>query len=216
MTFDEERQKMIQDHLKRRGITSKKILDAFISVPRQWFVPEDNQCMSYADMPLPIGKGQTISQPFIIAFMMELAQLKSSDKVLDVGTGSGYSSALISKVVDKVITIERIEELHQRAKECLSKHEFSNVTCVWGDGTQGCEEYAPYDAILVAAATPDIPETLKLQLKVGGRLILPVGDNYFQSLVTVKRASKTEFKEAADEYVRFVPLLEGVEKDLKE
>lgn len=212
MSFDHDRKQMIQDHLKRRGISSKPVLEAFASVPRQWFVPSDSQQLSYADMPLPIGKGQTISQPFIVAFMMELANLKPSDTVLDIGTGSGYSSALLSKIVKKVVTIERIEDLYKKAKEALAKHQFDNVTCILGDGNKGYKKEAPYDAILVAAATPEVPKDLKLQLEIGGKLIVPVGDRYFQSLVTVKRLSKLEFEENSDEYVRFVPLLEGIDK----
>jgi protein-L-isoaspartate(D-aspartate) O-methyltransferase len=202
-SFAAVREQMVKRQLLSRGISDLKVLNAMKEVPRHLFVPKELQNQAYEDHPLPIGEDQTISQPYIVALMTEKALLNDSDVVLEVGTGSGYQAAVLSSLVKQVYTIERIESLTQQVK----KMGLSNVTFKSGDGCLGWEEKGPFDAILVTAAARVIPESLKKQLKVGGRLVIPVGDSFSQDLVRLTKLSDTEFREEFLEPVRFVPLI---------
>ncbi|MEA2750568.1 MAG: hypothetical protein QOI41_4711 [Myxococcales bacterium] len=199
---------MIEAHLLRRGITSPIILDAFRSVPREDFVSPELAELAYADTPLPIGNGQTISQPYIVALTFDALQLNGGERILDVGTGSGYAAAVLGRIAKDVYTIERVEELANSARERLARLGYSNVHVRCGDGTLGWPEHAPFDAIAVAAGGPRVPEALLSQLAIGGRLVMPVGpDTSTQTLVRVTRKSETEFLQDDIADVQFVPLI---------
>jgi protein-L-isoaspartate(D-aspartate) O-methyltransferase len=178
----------IDEQLVARGITDARVLDAMTRVPRDAFVPRESQSAAYADRALPIGCGQTISQPFMVAAMTEALRLTGSERVLDVGTGSGYQAAILSVLAREVITIERLPELAEVARQTLAALERTNVTVLQGDGTLGSPAHAPFDAILVAAGAPSIPDALKAQLaRDGGRLVIPVGSFGQQTLHVVTR-----------------------------
>jgi protein-L-isoaspartate(D-aspartate) O-methyltransferase len=177
-----------------------------LAVPRHLFVPAHLRSEAYADYPLPIGHGQTISQPFIVALMTEALALAGSEKVLEVGTGSGYQTAILAELAGRVITVERIAGLAVDAGELLQR--YSNVTMVTGDGSKGYEKEAPYDGIIVTAAASRIPPALTAQLAEGGRLVLPVGPAFYQSLLKITKVNG-QLKEEQLEAVSFVPLVEG-------
>ncbi|OYW54667.1 MAG: protein-L-isoaspartate O-methyltransferase [Hyphomicrobium sp. 32-62-53] len=202
------REKMVATQLVGRGIRDPGVLDAMRQVQREEFVGPDSEPYAYDDRPLPIGSGQTISQPYIVAFMIEALQLKGGEKVLEIGGGSGYAAAVLARIASAVFTIERIPELAGQARRNLAATAASNVTIRCGDGTQGWPEEAPFDAILVSAGAPDIPAALKSQMKIGGRMVIPVGDEpTSQDLLRVVRTSERDY---ATEYltgVRFVPLI---------
>jgi len=205
------RRSMVQDHIAARGVRSEPVLNAMGTVPRETFLPEHLREFAYADTPLPIGESQTISQPYIVAFMIEALALEGGEKVLEIGAGSGYAAAVLSRVAGEVYTVERIGELAARASEKLSDLGYKNVHVLHADGTQGWPDHAPYDGIVVAAGGPQVPKTLKSQLKVGGRLVIPVGtDPRAQELVRVTRISEDDYKTEDIADVRFVPLV-GVE-----
>jgi len=202
------RELMVQDQLISRGITDPRVLQAMGRVPRELFVPEHLRVEAYEDHPLPIGRGQTISQPYIVALMAEALQLKGRERVLDIGTGSGYAAAVLASIALEVFSIEKIPELASQAEKNLQQAGFSQVRVKTGDGSQGWPEAAPFDGICVAAGAPAVPDSLKEQLSVGGRLVIPVGlEQGLQRLLLVTRRSDQEFdrKEFGD--VRFVPLL---------
>ena len=202
------RQSMVQDHIAARGVRDRLVLEAMGTVPREVFLPGHLREFAYEDTPLPIGGGQTISQPYIVAFMVEALALRGGDKVLEIGAGSGYAAAILSRIAGEVYTVERLGELAAKASEKLADVGYDNVHVLHGDGTQGWPEYAPYDAIIVAAGGPEVPKTLKAQLKVGGRLVIPVGsDPRAQELVRVTRVSETDYKTEDIADVRFVPLV---------
>jgi protein-L-isoaspartate(D-aspartate) O-methyltransferase len=180
-----KRAKMVETQLVRRGITDEGVLQAMRRVPRHEFVPDVMKPSAYADRPLPIGHDVTISQPYIVALMTQSAELTGDETVLEVGTGSGYQAAILSQLCRQVVTIERIAELAEPAKRVLEELGVENVTFVTGDGTLGCPEFAPYDAILVTAAAPMTPAPLYEQLRIGGRLIIPVGSEEMQELECV-------------------------------
>ncbi len=208
MDYRGERDQMIERDLVRRGIVDPRVLDAFRRVPREAFVRPDMVELAYADAPLPIGDGQTISQPYIVALTAEALQLKGHERVLDIGTGSGYAAAIISLLAAEVATIERFGSLADGARERLARLGFDNVRVRCGDGSLGWPEYAPYDAIAVAAAAPEVPDALREQLGVGGRLVIPIGrDVSSQVLMRVTRAGPTTFREESLGGVRFVPLI---------
>ncbi len=208
MTTDDSQIQMVEQQLMRRGITDQRVLDAFRTVPRTAFVPEDLQEFAHEDAPLPIGSGQTISQPYIVAVTLEALQVRETDRVLDIGTGSGYAAALLSQLAKQVFSVERLESLASSARERIEGLGYDNVTILHGDGSLGWPEHAPYDAIAVAAGSPEIPEALFAQLAIGGRLVIPVGsDKSSQTLTRLTRKGPSEFVREQLTAVRFVPLI---------
>lgn len=203
--FVSQRRGLIE-RLQERGIRDLEVLRVFDHVPRHEFLPQAVWHRAYEDAPLPIGYGQTASQPSLQALYMQILQLQSSDKVLEVGTGSGFQTAVLAQLVDRVYSVERLRPLGIRAREVLDRLRVSNVAILIGDGTIGWSRYAPYDAILVAAAAPEIPEPLLAQLAEGGRMLIPVGDRETQRLLLVRRTAEgMQYEEVLD--CTFVPLL---------
>lgn len=202
----EDRDRMVAAQLAARGIASPTVLEAMASIPRHRFVSTDCEHLAYEDRPLPIGLGQTISQPYMVAYMTELLALKPSDRVLEIGTGSGYQTAVLARLCAGVVTMERHPELQGRAKRNLAPLGFENIDFVTGDGTLGWRERAPYDAILVTAGSPRIPRALLEQLAEGGRLVCPVGNRQRQRLKKVTRQGNTLVQEEHTECI-FVPLM---------
>jgi protein-L-isoaspartate(D-aspartate) O-methyltransferase len=207
MSIAEERRQMVEDQLQARGIRDRRVLAAMDTVPRHDFVPEDLKDFAYDDRPLPIGEGQTISQPYIVALMAEAAAIAPEDRVLDVGTGSGYAAAVLSCLAREVYTVERLGALCETAERRFRQIGYGNIFVRCGDGTLGWPEAAPFDAILVAAGSPSLPETLKRQLGIGGRLVVPVGASHAQHLVKLIRESDDAFAEEDLGDVAFVPLV---------
>jgi protein-L-isoaspartate(D-aspartate) O-methyltransferase len=205
--YAQERAVMVSRHLRARGIEDPLLLAAVGAVPREAFVPEHLQEFSYEDSALPIEAGQTISQPYIVARMLELAEIKPGDKVLEVGAGSGYAAAVMSRMANKVFAIERHEELAKLARARLKRLGYANVEIIIADGTKGLPEEAPFQAIIVSAGGPHVPEALKHQLAIGGRLIIPIGEFGYQTLMRVRRTGKDSFKEEDFGAVAFVPLI---------
>lgn len=210
MTPEKARARMVADQLRRRDITDPRVLEAFARVPRDAFVPAELRDHAYDDAPLPIGAGQTISQPYVVAMTVQALGLAGHERVLDIGTGSGYAAAIAGAIAREVETVERIAELATTAAERLAALGFTNVHVHHGDGTLGWPARAPYEAIAVAAGAPRPPPSLLDQLAVGGRLVLPHGEAEQQRLVRIVRRSATHFVEQDLGDVRFVPLL-GVE-----
>ncbi len=208
INFEELRNKMVEEQLIKRGIEDDLVLKAFKKVEREKFVPEKNKKNAYADGAQLISAGQTISQPYIVAVMLEALEIKENDRVLEIGTGSGYAAALLAEIAAEVYTIERIEELAIKAKKLLSDLNYQNIKVELGDGSLGWEEYAPYDSILVSAAAPYVPEKLIEQLADGGKIVIPVGErNKVQQLKQLTKKYNGKVKEENLEYVRFVPLI---------
>ena len=206
--LSDQRAAMVQEQLVARGVRSELVLAAMRRVPREKFVSEDFRDLAYDDSPLPIEAGQTISQPYIVAFMTESLGLQGGEKVLEIGTGSGYAAAVLAEIAAEVYTVERVAKLASHAAITLAGLGYQNVHVLHSDGTRGWPEFAPYDGIVVSAGGPSVPESLKAQLKVGGRMVIPVGSIADgQELIRVTRISESEFqtKEIAD--VRFVPLI---------
>jgi protein-L-isoaspartate(D-aspartate) O-methyltransferase len=202
------RARMVEDQLARRGISDEKVLAAMGAVPREAFVSSDLRAEAYEDCPLPIGEGQTISQPFIVALMIEAAELKPGDRVLEIGAGCGYAAAVMGRIAGQVFGIERHPALGAAARDNLAALGIGNVTIIVGDGTKGLPGEAPFDAIIVSAGGPDIPPALKAQLLIGGRLVIPVGTaERYQTLRKLTRTSETEFPEEDLGPVAFVPLI---------
>lgn len=205
--YARDRALMVARHLKARGIADPLLLAAMGAVPREAFVPDPLQEFSYEDSALPIEAGQTISQPYIVARMIELAEIKPGDTVLEVGAGSGYAAAAMSRMANKVYAIERHEELAKLARARLKRLGFGNVEIVCADGTKGLIEEAPFQAIIVSAGGPRVPEALKQQLAPGGRLVIPVGEHGYQTLMRIRRTGKDSFEEENFGAVAFVPLI---------
>ncbi len=202
----EERMEMVERQIRRRGVTDQDVLDAMERVPRHEFVPTQHRSQAYADHPLPIGYGQTISQPYIVALMTELLDLQSTDRVLEIGTGSGYQAAILGEIVAEVYTVEIIEPLATEAKGRLERLGYKNVYSRHADGYYGWEEHAPYDAIIVTCAPDHIPQPLVQQLADGGRLVIPVGPpGGYQTLWEITREGE-EIKKRNVTGVAFVPL----------
>jgi protein-L-isoaspartate(D-aspartate) O-methyltransferase len=202
------RAQMVERNIAGRGVRDELVLDAMRGVPRELFLPNSLREFAYEDSPLPIAGEQTISQPYIVAFMVEALMLKGGEKVLEIGAGSGYAAAVLSKIAAHVYTVERLGQLAETAAATLAELGYDNVHVLHGDGTRGWPEHAPYDAIVVAAGGPQVPESLKEQLKIGGRLVIPVGaDQRAQELVRVVRISKDEYRSEDIADVRFVPLI---------
>lgn len=204
--YAEQRLQMIEKQLRRRGIQDAAVLAAMLAVPRHEFVPEEYRSHAYDDLPLPIGGGQTISQPYIVAAMTAALHLQPSDRVLEIGTGCGYQAAVLACMAKDVFTIERRPELASSASARLTRLGYATAHVHCGDGTLGLPEFAPFDAILVAAAAPAIPKPLLAQLAEGGRLILPVGDADHQELQLIERHGDA-FPTKMLEGCRFVPLV---------
>jgi protein-L-isoaspartate(D-aspartate) O-methyltransferase len=202
----ELRRAMVQAQIRRRGIADQRVLAAMESVPRHEFVLAQYRSKAYEDEPLPIGGGQTISQPYIVAAMTAALQLEGQETVLEIGTGCGYQAAVLSLLAGKVFTVEWRPELARSAEEHLKRLGFANVQVRTGDGSEGLSEFAPYDAILVAAAAPSLPAPLMDQLNEGGRMIVPVGREEHQRLLLVTKRENTYSTEKRDS-CRFVPLL---------
>jgi len=206
--FSSLRESMVVNQVAARGVRSESVLKAMRKVPRELFLPKELAEFAYKDSPLPIAAGQTISQPYIVAFMIEALALRGGEKVLEIGAGSGYAAAVLGEIAGEVYTIEYIEELAKSAASILAELDYDNVQVLHGDGTLGWEEHAPYDGIIVTAGGPEIPESLKQQLKIGGRMIIPIGEHkHFQELTRVTRVSETRFKSEDLADVRFVPLV---------
>jgi protein-L-isoaspartate(D-aspartate) O-methyltransferase len=203
---EKERLRMVETQIAARGVRDERVLSAMREVPRHFFVPESYQTSAYNDSPLPIGKGQTISQPYIVAVMTEILRLLPTDKVLEIGSGSGYQAAILGKLAHTVVTVERIPEVAEIARANLARVGITNVTVVTGDGTIGYPEGAPFDGILITAATPAVPAPLIEQMAEGGRLVAPVGSRDLQELVRLTRHGEQITRELFGGVV-FVPLL---------
>ena len=204
------RQLMVESQLRTRGISDPRVLDAMLHVPRDQFVPAAYRAQAYEDHPLPIGDSQTISQPYIVAVMLESLQLQPSDKVLEVGTGSGYATALLAELVAEVFSIERHSALAENAREVFTSLGYKNVQVFTGDGSLGLPASAPFDAILVSAAAAGLPPALIAQLSESGRMIIPVGTGDSQQLQFIRMVNGSPVI-TARELVRFVPLVSNDE-----
>ncbi len=204
----EKRDKMVKNQLVRRGIADEQVLAAMREVPREEFVSPEKVDMAYVDGPLPISEGQTISQPYIVALMTEAMELKPEDKALDIGTGSGYAAAILSRIVREVYSVERHETLVRLSEERFNRLGYDNIHIFQGDGTLGWPENAPYDAIVVTAGGPAIPNPLVEQLRVGGRLVIPVGTTPgIQELIRLRKVDVDDVVREKITDVRFVPLI---------
>ncbi len=194
MRFEDQRKAMVKHHLLARGVASEKVIEAFLKVPRELFVPRQIRHLSYNDSPLGIGEGQTISQPYIVALMMDLIDIQSSDKILEIGTGSGYQTALLAEIAKEVYTVERIPVLLSRSRNLLNEMGYENIFYKVGDGTKGWENGIPscheFNKIIVAAAAPDIPESLIDQLAMDGKMVIPTGNRAFQNLIVINKTSE--------------------------
>lgn len=211
--LEKKRAIMVEQQLKARDIKDPKVLSALGSIPRERFIPDDLKRFAYEDGPLPIGHGQTISQPYIVALMTELLDVKSTDKVLEIGTGSGYQAAVLSKLSYKVYTIDIVEELSEEAQDVIEdKLDIKNVYFKVGDGYKGWKENAPFDKIILTAAPPSLPKPLIEQLKIGGKIVAPIGQ-YSQLLKVYEKQPNGELKEVTSAAVRFVPMVGEVQKE---
>ena len=206
MDYAISRERMVQNQLRTRGIRDERVLNAMRTVPRHTFIPKELWNRAYGDHPLPIGQGQTISQPYMVALMTEQLQLEKSNKVLEIGTGSGYQAAILAEIATRIFSVERVPELSSRARKVLDGLGYSNVILRTGDGSLGWKEFAPFDRITVTAGAPDVPEALIEQLADGGRIVIPIGNTYVQTLLVLKRkGKKVERKEVCG--CTFVPLI---------
>jgi len=203
--YEQTRQSMVQTQLYARGIRDRTVLEAFRRVPRHLFVPASERDQAYDDFPLPIGSGQTISQPYVVAYMLQMLELKGTERALEIGTGSGYQTALLAELVKQVYTLECLPELATRAQQVLAKLGYGNIDARVGDGTAGWIEAAPFDAIIGSAAPNEVPPPLLEQLAPGGRLIMPVGD-FHQRLVLISNTLEGELRRIPLLSVRFVPM----------
>jgi protein-L-isoaspartate(D-aspartate) O-methyltransferase len=214
--FAQKREQMVVKQIERRGVTDENVLQAMEATPRHLFVPEEQRSQAYHDFPLPIGYGQTISQPYIVALMTELLELEEGDKVLEIGTGSGYQAAVLAEMPDvEVYTIEVIPELAQKAEETLKNVGYDDVRCKQADGYYGWPEHAPFDAIIVTAAPDHVPKPLAEQLAVGGRMVIPIGPRGgYQTLWKFVKQPDGELKAYNKGGVAFVPFTgEGIRED---
>jgi len=193
--FPKTRLKMVEEQITARGIKDPRVIEAMKKVPRHLFVEEALQSQAYSDHPLPIGEKQTISQPYMVALMTEALQLKGNEKALEIGAGSGYQTAILAEIAKSVFSIERILSLTMRARKLLRELGYRNVEIKFSDGTQGWMEESPFDAVIVTAGAPEIPQPLVNQLAVGGRLVIPVGDSVIQDLIRVTKTEEGIHKE---------------------
>ncbi len=205
--YEDIRRDMVKNQIERRGVSDPKVLRAVEKVPRHLFVPPGYMEYSYSDRPLPIGDGQTISQPYIVAYMTEVLEIKKWHRVLEIGTGSGYQTAVLAELSYRVYTVEIIEELQEKAKVVLDGLGYKNIEYVVGDGYEGYEQEAPYDRIILTAAPKEIPEKLLQQLAFGGKIVLPVGASYYQELVLIEKNRLGEIQIIPLMAVSFVPMV---------
>ena len=201
------RRRMVEEQVIARGVTDPRVIDAMLKVPRHKFVEEALAGKAYQDAPLPIGEKQTISQPYMVAVMSEALMLDGSERVLEVGTGSGYQAAVLALLADRVFSLERIPSLARRARKVLDDNGFSKVNIRLADGTVGWQGMGPFDGIIVTAGAPKVPQEYLDQLSLGGRLIIPVGDRESQILMRITRVGEAEYKEEKMLGCRFVPLI---------
>lgn len=206
--FTRKRIEMVEKQIVARGVSDERVLNAFRTVERHKFVPEFKINQAYDDHPISIGEGQTISQPYVVAFMTEVLELSSNDKVLEIGTGSGYQAAILGELCDSVFTIEIFESLGSKAEQLLSNLGYSNIHVKIGDGYEGWEKFAPFDAIIVTCSPKDIPKPLEEQLVDGGRMIIPVGNSFSQNLILLKKTNNQLHKNNVLP-VRFVPMIDS-------
>ena len=204
--YEKEREHMVKSQLARRGIKDQRVLEAMRRVPRHLFIPEGTRNLAYCDGPLPIGHWQTISQPYIVALMTEILALEGQERVLEVGTGSGYQAAILSRLVRQVYSVERHAALAQQAEKLFAQLGYDNIIVRVGNGTLGWPEHSPYEAIIITAAAPDVPRPLTDQLADGGRLVAPVGSQWSQVLVKVRHQGDLLIRERRTA-VAFVPLV---------
>jgi protein-L-isoaspartate(D-aspartate) O-methyltransferase len=207
--FERQRMAMVRDQIMLRGVTDSRVLAAMRKVERHRFVPYAYQDEAYHDYPLPIGEGQTISQPYIVAFMTEALELKPDDKVLEIGTGSGYQAAILAEMGVKVYTIERQRELYRKAQVMLNSLGY-RIHFFLGDGYEGQPQYGPYDGIIITAATAEVPDRLLRQLRAGGRLVAPIGDRDSQVMTLYTRLGEDEWEKTTHGHFVFVPMLKGI------
>ncbi|MBE0477668.1 protein-L-isoaspartate(D-aspartate) O-methyltransferase [Candidatus Aerophobetes bacterium] len=206
MDFKKQREEMVKRQLIPRGITDREVLDAFLRIERERFIPDSVREDAYKDFPLPIGEGQTISQPYMVALMTQCLRLTGKEKVLEIGTGSGYQAAILSFLSREVYSIERIFSLAEKVKKLLKQLNYNNVKVFIGNGTLGLQEYAPYDRILVSAGAKDVPPPLVEQLGEGGIMVIPVGSAYSQELIVVEKKDGKVSSKVVERCV-FVPLI---------
>ena len=206
LDYQKLREYMVNTQIKARGIYDPKVLDAMLKVPRHEFVPEDMRPYAYEDRPLPIGEGQTISQPYMVALMTQCMELEGPESVLEIGAGSGYQAAILAEIAAMVYTIERFPSLLQRAREVLARLGYTNYEALVGDGTLGWEENAPFNGIMVTAGAPDVPPSLLEQLADKGRLVIPIGPERYQTLYKIVKKGKKIRREFVT-YCSFVPLI---------
>jgi len=207
MDFAIARRRMVERQIRARGVSDPLVIDAMLTIPRHLFVEEALQNQAYSDYPLPIGEKQTISQPFMVGYMTAALRLRGGEKVLEIGTGSGYQAAVLARIAGRVFTIERIPELARRARRIFDSLGMTNINLKVCDGTVGWMEEGPFDALLVTAGAPAVPEEYYSQLAVGGRLVIPVGGQGGQTLKRIVRTSEVDFEEESLLDCRFVPLL---------
>jgi len=208
MNYSDLRERMVREQLVPRGIINPRVLEAFRKVPREEFISSYAKPSAYVDAPLSIGRSQTISQPYTVAFMTELLEPQVADRVLEVGTGSGYQAAILAELVQKVFTIECIEELAIRAEKTLKVLGYENIEVSIGDGSQGLPNKAPFDGIIVTAACSEVPPPLLEQLVCGGRLVAPVGGSFLQEMVRITKTNEGKLEKETFGTFRFVPLVE--------
>lgn len=206
MAYENERSKMVSQQLVPRGISDKGVIEVFGKVPRHEFVSKKLLNEAYTDYPLSIGEGQTISQPYIVALMTECLKLDGTQKILEIGTGSGYQTAILAELANEIYSVERLQPLAENARQALDRLGYKNIKINVGDGTLGWEEFAPYDAIVVTAAAPRPPRSLLNQLKDGGRLVIPIGESFSQVLEVIEKTGNT-FKTTHVCGCVFVPLI---------
>lgn len=205
--YERQREEMVKKQIEARGVTDPKVLAAMRKVPRHLFVSEALMDQAYGDFPLPIGEQQTISQPYIVAEMSQALQLKKQDRVLEIGTGSGYQAAILAEIVSRVYTIERIHSLFIRARKLFDKLRYYNIVTRYSDGTTGWKEESPFDAIIITAAARDVPQVLIDQLACGGRLVMPVGGQYAQELIRLDKDERGVLHQVSLGGCRFVKLI---------
>lgn len=206
MDFETLRNNMVTDQIEKRNVHHHLVLDTLRKIPRHLFVPAEYTDLAYADLPLPLYYSQTISQPYIVAYMTAMLQPQKHHRILEIGTGSGYQTAILAELVDSVVSVEVVPELHEQAKNRLAEMGYTNITFLLSDGYQGCAQYAPYDGIIVTAAPVEIPPMLVEQLGLNGHMVIPVGD-YVQDLLVISKDDQGHVSQETCFPVRFVPML---------